>query len=68
LPVSERKKSRAAPIDNASPVKDETGWLASGQLGIYRKRVGWEKDAIPEVPSERDFITLMHEVRSRLPC
>ena len=55
------------PAPEGSSFKDEAALLASGELGIYRARVGWGDEPIPDVPSQEAFTTLMQTLRARLP-
>lgn len=56
-----------APLPVESPLKDELWLVASGQLGAYRQRAGWNEADVPVVPSEDEFSALMNDVRRRLP-
>jgi NAD-dependent dihydropyrimidine dehydrogenase PreA subunit len=55
------------PAADGSPFKDEAGLLASGELGVYRARIGWGEGPVPSVPSEASFSALMQDLRARLP-
>jgi NAD-dependent dihydropyrimidine dehydrogenase PreA subunit len=55
------------PAPEGSVFKDEAALLATGDLGVYRSRVGWGDAPAPEVPSEEDFTQLMRAMRARLP-
>jgi NAD-dependent dihydropyrimidine dehydrogenase PreA subunit len=50
-----------------SVFRDEAALRETGQLGIYRTRIGWNDEDVPAVPSDDDFSALMQEVRARLP-
>jgi hypothetical protein len=39
--------------------------LASDQLGLYRARVGLNKRAIPELPSDDEFLAVMQAIPRR---
>ncbi|MET0388510.1 MAG: ferredoxin family protein [Polyangiales bacterium] len=55
------------PAPDDSPFKDEAALIASGELGLYRARVGWGDTGAPEVPSETELATLSLAMRARLP-
>ena len=55
------------PAPDGSPYKDEAGLIASGDLGVYRERVGWG-DATPELPTQEQLGLLLQHMRARLPA
>jgi NAD-dependent dihydropyrimidine dehydrogenase PreA subunit len=55
------------PVEADSFFKDEAALLESGQLGIYRSRVGWGDDPKPAVPTQAELATLTQSMRARLP-
>jgi NAD-dependent dihydropyrimidine dehydrogenase PreA subunit len=51
------------PAPVGSPFRDEASLAASGQLGLYRARVGWGKGPPPEVPADDEFFKLIASSR-----
>jgi len=58
-----------APLRTPSPEesvwRDEAALVASGQLGLYRARVGWG-DPAPPLPSDAAFSELMDTIRGNI--
>lgn len=55
------------PAPEGSRFKDEAALLASDELGVYRRRVGWADSLAPDVPSDEEYANLMRSMRARLP-
>jgi NAD-dependent dihydropyrimidine dehydrogenase PreA subunit len=53
------------PAPPGSAYVDEAALAASGELGLYRARVGWGRDK-PEVPTQEEFESLTQHMRRRL--
>jgi NAD-dependent dihydropyrimidine dehydrogenase PreA subunit len=52
--------------DEGSEWRDEARLIETGQLGLYRKRVGWGEGPHPELPSDDEFANVMKNIQRRL--
>lgn len=58
-----------APLRERAPAgsewRDEAALIQSGQLGLYRKRVGLNLESPVVIPSDDDFLTVMASLPRR---
>jgi len=55
------------PAPAGSAYRDESALAESGELGVYRERIGWG-DSAPELPTQDQLTQLLQHMRARLPA
>jgi NAD-dependent dihydropyrimidine dehydrogenase PreA subunit len=53
------------PAEPGSEWRDEAALILHNQLGLYRARVGLNKQNVPELPSDAEFFAVMQAVPRR---
>jgi NAD-dependent dihydropyrimidine dehydrogenase PreA subunit len=58
-----------APLREPAPAdsewRNEAQLIQAGQLGLYRRRVGWNREEPPVVPSDAEWSVLLREMQNR---